>query len=239
MKRGNPVIFDLPRQRDQRLSRPFGHSLQQSGMNFDVYVYFPRFALLCAVRFGHCRSARFCRRGGRANRARRPNRTKPASGSRRHGAEGERKPETETHSGACRAAPGTSDRSCTRCATGLAWDAAQCQSRNLRPGAQHLFTTIGTSSSTMTQQTIQALPGGDNTPVERILLQFPGVSQDSAASGLLHVRNDHAICNSASMAYSCPTARLASAAFSTPAGSAALASSWARSRPNMACGQWG
>jgi outer membrane receptor protein involved in Fe transport len=28
--------------------------------------------------------------------------------------------------------------------------------------------------------------------VERILLQAPGVSQDSAASGLLHVRNDHA-----------------------------------------------
>jgi hypothetical protein len=56
----------------------------------------------------------------------------------------------------------------------------------------NLFTTIGTSSSTMTQQTILALPGGDNTPVERILLQFPGVSQDSAASGLLHVRNDHA-----------------------------------------------
>jgi hypothetical protein len=56
----------------------------------------------------------------------------------------------------------------------------------------NLFTTIGTTSTTMSQQTIQALPGGDNTPVERILLQFPGVSQDSAASGLLHVRNDHA-----------------------------------------------
>jgi hypothetical protein len=56
----------------------------------------------------------------------------------------------------------------------------------------NLFTTIGTASTTMTQQTIQALPGGDNTPVERILLQFPGVTQDSAASGLLHVRNDHA-----------------------------------------------
>src|SRR6201984_3421123 len=54
----------------------------------------------------------------------------------------------------------------------------------------NLFTTIGTSSSTMTQQTIQALPGGDNTPVERILLQFPGVSQASAARGLLHVRHD-------------------------------------------------
>jgi hypothetical protein len=56
----------------------------------------------------------------------------------------------------------------------------------------NLFTTIGTASTSMTQQTIQALPGGDNTPVERLLLQFPGVSQDSAASGLLHVRNDHA-----------------------------------------------
>jgi len=29
-------------------------------------------------------------------------------------------------------------------------------------------------------------------PVEKVLLQAPGVSQDSAASGLLHVRNDHA-----------------------------------------------
>jgi hypothetical protein len=44
----------------------------------------------------------------------------------------------------------------------------------------NLFTTIGTASTTMTQETIQALPGGDNTPVERILLQFPGVTQDSA-----------------------------------------------------------
>ena len=56
----------------------------------------------------------------------------------------------------------------------------------------NLFTTLGTASTTMNQQTIQGLPGGDNTAVERLLLQFPGVSQDSAASGLLHVRNDHA-----------------------------------------------
>jgi hypothetical protein len=41
----------------------------------------------------------------------------------------------------------------------------------------NLFTTIGTASTTLTQTTINALPGGDNTPVERILLQFPGVSQ--------------------------------------------------------------
>ena len=36
------------------------------------------------------------------------------------------------------------------------------------------------------------MPGGTNQTVEKALLQAPGVSQDSAASGLLHVRNDHA-----------------------------------------------
>jgi TonB dependent receptor-like, beta-barrel len=56
----------------------------------------------------------------------------------------------------------------------------------------NLYTTIGTMSDVISHATIDALPGGDNTPVERILLQAPGVSQDSAASGLLHVRNDHA-----------------------------------------------
>ena len=44
----------------------------------------------------------------------------------------------------------------------------------------------------MSHATIEALPGSTNTPVEKLLLQFPGVSQDSAVSGDLHVRNDHA-----------------------------------------------
>jgi hypothetical protein len=56
----------------------------------------------------------------------------------------------------------------------------------------NLYTTVGTTSANISQSTINSLPGGDNTPVERLLLQAPGVSQDSAASGLLHVRNDHA-----------------------------------------------
>jgi outer membrane receptor protein involved in Fe transport len=55
-----------------------------------------------------------------------------------------------------------------------------------------LYTTIGTTSDTITHSTIEDLPQGANAPVEKILLQAPGVSQDSAASGLLHVRNDHA-----------------------------------------------
>ena len=56
----------------------------------------------------------------------------------------------------------------------------------------NIFTTIGTTSSTISHDTIQDLPGGTNQTVEQVLLQLPGVSQDSAASGLLHVRNDHA-----------------------------------------------
>ncbi len=56
----------------------------------------------------------------------------------------------------------------------------------------NLFTTIGTTSSTQTHATIDALPLGTNQTVERALLQAPGVSQDSATSGLLHIRNDHA-----------------------------------------------
>ncbi len=56
----------------------------------------------------------------------------------------------------------------------------------------NLYTTVGTTSDTLTHDTIQALPQGANAPVEKVLLQAPGVSQDSAASGSIHVRNDHA-----------------------------------------------
>jgi hypothetical protein len=55
-----------------------------------------------------------------------------------------------------------------------------------------LYTTVGTTADTLSHDSIEALPQGSNAPVEKVLLQAPGVSQDSAASGLLHVRNDHA-----------------------------------------------
>ena len=56
----------------------------------------------------------------------------------------------------------------------------------------NIFTTIGTTSDTISHNTIEDLPQGPNATVEQVLLQAPGVSQDSAASGSLHVRNDHA-----------------------------------------------
>jgi outer membrane receptor protein involved in Fe transport len=56
----------------------------------------------------------------------------------------------------------------------------------------NLYTTIGTTSDTISHDTIEALPQGSNATVEKVILQAPGVSQDTAGAGLLHVRNDHA-----------------------------------------------
>jgi TonB dependent receptor len=50
---------------------------------------------------------------------------------------------------------------------------------------------IGASTYTMTNSAIQDLPGGSNTPIDDAILQMPGVDQDNAANGGLHVRNEH------------------------------------------------
>ena len=51
---------------------------------------------------------------------------------------------------------------------------------------------IGATSTQINHQAIEALPQGTNASLDKVLLQFPGVTQDSAASGELHVRNEHA-----------------------------------------------
>src|SRR6476659_2171919 len=62
----------------------------------------------------------------------------------------------------------------------------------LNQGLNTIYAPIGTIPTTISHDTIQALPGGDDQTVEKILLQAPGVTQDSAASGNFHVRNEHA-----------------------------------------------
>jgi hypothetical protein len=71
-------------------------------------------------------------------------------------------------------------------------NAATVRNDSFDAARNNIYTTVGTTSDTLSHQAIVALPQGINTPVEKVLLQAPGVSQDSAASGLLHVRNDHA-----------------------------------------------
>ncbi len=73
-----------------------------------------------------------------------------------------------------------------------ATDPAAAKTNAFDQQRSNLYTTIGTTSDTISHDTIEALPQGTNTTVEKVLLQAPGVSQDSAASGSLHVRNDHA-----------------------------------------------
>jgi outer membrane receptor protein involved in Fe transport len=50
---------------------------------------------------------------------------------------------------------------------------------------------IGAGTYELNQQALESLPQGTNTSLDKALLQAPGVSQDSAASGELHVRNEH------------------------------------------------
>ena len=50
---------------------------------------------------------------------------------------------------------------------------------------------FGASSFDLNRAAIESLPQGANTPIEKVLLQAPGVSQDSAAAGDIHVRNEH------------------------------------------------
>jgi outer membrane receptor protein involved in Fe transport len=57
----------------------------------------------------------------------------------------------------------------------------------------NLLTTIGASTYGITRETIENLPQGDNTPIDKVILQMPGVSYDSAVSNpSFHVRSEYA-----------------------------------------------
>jgi outer membrane receptor protein involved in Fe transport len=55
----------------------------------------------------------------------------------------------------------------------------------------NLSPRFGASSFDLNRAAIESMPRGADTPIEKVLLQAPGVSQDSAAAGDIHVRNEH------------------------------------------------
>jgi outer membrane receptor protein involved in Fe transport len=56
----------------------------------------------------------------------------------------------------------------------------------------HLSPQAGASTYTVDRAAIEAAPQGDNTPVDKLILQFPGVNYDSAASNPnFHVRGEY------------------------------------------------
>ncbi len=107
------------------------------------------------------------------------------------GAKPKPKPRPVRRRGAARPTTAAATRAITT-ATPSRINPATAKNNAFDAARQSLYTTAGTTSDTLGHDTIEALPQGTNASVEKILLQTPGVSQDSAASGLLHVRNDHA-----------------------------------------------
>jgi outer membrane receptor protein involved in Fe transport len=55
----------------------------------------------------------------------------------------------------------------------------------------NLSPRFGASSFDMNRAFIETLPQGTDGSINKVLLQAPGVTQDSAASGEIHVRNEH------------------------------------------------
>jgi hypothetical protein len=55
-----------------------------------------------------------------------------------------------------------------------------------------LLPTLGATNYSLDQQDLQTLPQGKNTPLDKVVLQLPGVSYDSAISNPdFHVRNEY------------------------------------------------
>jgi outer membrane receptor protein involved in Fe transport len=67
----------------------------------------------------------------------------------------------------------------------------QAQVTTFNNARDNIYTTVGANQDTISKDDIQKLPQGAHQTVDKVLLQLPGVSQDSAASGNLHVRNEH------------------------------------------------
>lgn len=62
----------------------------------------------------------------------------------------------------------------------------------LDTGRDQIIPDLGATAHTFTKQQIESVSQGDNAPFNEIILRAPGVAQDSAVNGDLHVRGEHA-----------------------------------------------
>ena len=51
---------------------------------------------------------------------------------------------------------------------------------------------LGANTFQISREAIENQPGGTNTPLDKVLLQAPGISQDADVQGGIHIRNEHA-----------------------------------------------
>ena len=90
------------------------------------------------------------------------------------------------------------------------------QTAALNQSLNTIYAPTGTAPTTISHNAIEALPQGANATVEKIVLRFPGVTQDSAAGGNFHVATSMPMCRPASTASCFRTASAASALSSIP-----------------------
>jgi outer membrane receptor protein involved in Fe transport len=95
-----------------------------------------------------------------------------------------RRPKTRVVTGRTRETPAAPPQTPTQVVAG--------QNEKLDEARRSIVAVVGANAYQVNHQAIEALPQGANTTLDKVLLQTPGVSQDSAASGELHVRNEHA-----------------------------------------------
>ena len=70
--------------------------------------------------------------------------------------------------------------------------AAKAGEAQAEQSRERIYTQGGATVTTIGKAQVDALPQGNQTEFDRLVLQLPGVSQDSSASGDFHIRNEHA-----------------------------------------------
>jgi outer membrane receptor protein involved in Fe transport len=65
------------------------------------------------------------------------------------------------------------------------------QNQTFDAARQTILAPTGANSYQMTSESLASRPQGSNASLDKVLLAAPGVTQDSAAGGDLHVRNEH------------------------------------------------
>ena len=68
---------------------------------------------------------------------------------------------------------------------------AAVEERRFSEARDRIFTKAGATVTTLDRGAIEALPQGDNQRFDQLVLQLPGVTQDTAGNGGFHVRNEH------------------------------------------------
>ena len=122
-----------------------------------------------------------------------PPAAKPAKPARRPLAGTPEKARTPAPAAASASQAGQTSASTSAAQAETAHNEAVVQSAvTLNADREYILPKIGVNSFQFSQHDIEALPQGENIPIDKLLLQTPGVYQDSAASGNIHIRNEHA-----------------------------------------------